>query len=132
VTFTLRSEVKFHDGTPLTAGDVKATLERDLDPKTSSVVPVLPQGHQDRRPPDPNTVVLTLLHPDTSLADRADVTSARRYWRQRHQGGHGRQEAQRHRAVRMEAVATEPAAGPDRQRRLLGREAERTAAWSSG
>jgi peptide/nickel transport system substrate-binding protein len=30
--FTLRSGVKFHDGTPLTAEDIKATLERNLIP----------------------------------------------------------------------------------------------------
>jgi peptide/nickel transport system substrate-binding protein len=30
--FTLRPGVKFHDGTPLTAEDIKATLERNLTP----------------------------------------------------------------------------------------------------
>jgi peptide/nickel transport system substrate-binding protein len=33
-TFTLRHGVKFHNGRPLTAADVKYTLERNLDPKT--------------------------------------------------------------------------------------------------
>ena len=33
-TFTLRHGVKFHNGRPLTAEDVKYTLERNLDPKT--------------------------------------------------------------------------------------------------
>ncbi len=32
--FTLRRGVKFHNGRPLTADDVKFTLERDLDPNT--------------------------------------------------------------------------------------------------
>ena len=33
-TFTLRPDVKFHNGRSLTAEDVKYTLERNLDPKT--------------------------------------------------------------------------------------------------
>lgn len=33
-TFYLRSGVKFHDGRPLTAADVKYTIERDQDPET--------------------------------------------------------------------------------------------------
>ena len=37
--FTLRPGVKFHDGQPLTAEDVKATLERNLIPGRTVVVP---------------------------------------------------------------------------------------------
>ncbi len=37
--FTLRSGVKFHDGTPLTAEDVKATIERNLIPGRTVVQP---------------------------------------------------------------------------------------------
>lgn len=33
-TFTLRPDLKFSDGTPLTAGDVVASLSAILDPKT--------------------------------------------------------------------------------------------------
>src|SRR5918996_234388 len=33
-TVTLRHGVKFHNGRPLTAEDIKYTLERDLDPTT--------------------------------------------------------------------------------------------------
>lgn len=35
-TITLREGVTFHDGTPLTAADVKYTIERQLDPKNVS------------------------------------------------------------------------------------------------
>src|SRR6185295_18179986 len=37
--FTLRPGVKFHDGTPLTAEDVKATIERNLVPGRTIVQP---------------------------------------------------------------------------------------------
>ncbi len=37
--FTLRQGVKFHDGAPLTAEDVKATLERNLQPGKTVVQP---------------------------------------------------------------------------------------------
>src|SRR3989338_4328001 len=36
--FTLRQGVRFHDGSPLTAEDVKATLERNLVPGKTVVV----------------------------------------------------------------------------------------------
>ncbi|MCI0476067.1 MAG: ABC transporter substrate-binding protein, partial [Anaerolineales bacterium] len=35
-TFSLRKDVKWHDGKPFTAHDVKATVEAILDPKTDS------------------------------------------------------------------------------------------------
>src|SRR6185503_9565040 len=37
--FTLRPGVKFHDGAPLTAEDVKATLDRNLVPGKTVVTP---------------------------------------------------------------------------------------------
>src|ERR1700730_959599 len=38
--FTLRQGVKFHDGAPFTAEDVKATLDRNLQPGKTVVTPV--------------------------------------------------------------------------------------------
>lgn len=43
-TFTLRQDVKFHDGRPVTAQDVKYSLERAADPKTRSTVAPLYLG----------------------------------------------------------------------------------------
>lgn len=37
-TFTLRDNVKFHDGRPLTAQDVQYSIERAADPKTRSTI----------------------------------------------------------------------------------------------
>src|SRR5256714_13197255 len=37
--FTLRQGVRFHDGAPLTAEDVKATLERNMQPGKTVVTP---------------------------------------------------------------------------------------------
>lgn len=67
VTFTLRSGVKFHDGTDFSSADVKATLERGLDQKTSSVVRSYLKVIKSVDAPDAHTVVLNLQHPDTSL-----------------------------------------------------------------
>lgn len=43
-TFTLRQDAKFHDGRPVTAQDVKYSLERAADPKTRSTVSPLYLG----------------------------------------------------------------------------------------
>ncbi|HVG30318.1 MAG TPA: ABC transporter substrate-binding protein [Pyrinomonadaceae bacterium] len=70
VTFTLRDNVKFHNGKPLTSGDVKYTFEKMIasgSPKSASFF----EGAGDaRRPfitsleaPDPRTVVFRLRKP---------------------------------------------------------------------
>lgn len=43
-TFTLRQDAKFHDGRPVTAQDVKYSLERAADPRTRSTVSPLYLG----------------------------------------------------------------------------------------
>jgi len=62
--FKLRRGVRFHDGSPVTAEDVKFTLERILDPKTKSnmaadFVPVVASVDA----PDPLTVRISLKVP---------------------------------------------------------------------
>jgi peptide/nickel transport system substrate-binding protein len=63
-TFTLRDDVKFHDGATLDSTAVKRTLDRILDPatKAAGVVSLLgPVKAIDA--PDPRTVVVTLSDP---------------------------------------------------------------------
>src|SRR5579859_6408529 len=63
-TFTLRDDVKFHDGAALDSTAVKRTLDRILDPatKAAGVVPLLgPVTSIDA--PDPRTVVVNLSEP---------------------------------------------------------------------
>ncbi len=75
--FHLRQGVKFHDGTPLTAGQVIASWERVLDPATKGgrgepLLPIL--GARDfaagkaksirgLRAPDDSTLIIALEHP---------------------------------------------------------------------
>ena len=68
-TFKIRPGIRFHDGSPLTAADVKATHDKIVFP---------PEGVRSiRKPyyaaiasveaPDPSTVVFKLKHPSASL-----------------------------------------------------------------
>ena len=70
-TFKLRQGIKFHDGSPLTAADVKATYDKIVSP---------PDGVRSVRKnaytavarietPDPSTVVFKLKFPSASLLD---------------------------------------------------------------
>src|SRR5216683_1215936 len=63
-TFTLRDDVKFHDGVALDSGAVKRTLERILDPatKAAGIVSLLgPLTSIDA--PDPHTVLVNMSEP---------------------------------------------------------------------
>ncbi len=63
-TFTLRDGVKFHDGTPLTAKDVKYSMDRILDPATKSTRRPYFAGNVDGVDIDKNTVTFRLKKPD--------------------------------------------------------------------
>ena len=71
-TFTLREGVRFHDGAPLTAAEVVASLERHLQPDPPSAVwpsllRGLPGAVRDMRAVDPRTVEFVLVQPYAPL-----------------------------------------------------------------
>lgn len=68
-TFRLREGVTFHDGTPLTSADVKATFDRMRNPPQGiiSARQTLFQGIDTIETPDELTVVFTLKEPDSSM-----------------------------------------------------------------
>jgi peptide/nickel transport system substrate-binding protein len=66
-TFTLREGVTFQDGSPLTAGDVKFTFERLVDPETASPSAADLASMASVEAPDERTVVVTLSQPDASF-----------------------------------------------------------------
>lgn len=68
-TFKLRRDVKFHDGTELTAEDVKATFDRIRKPP-EGIVSVRKARFEDIAAidaPDPHTVVFRLSQPNSSM-----------------------------------------------------------------
>ncbi|MBI2755107.1 MAG: ABC transporter substrate-binding protein [Chloroflexi bacterium] len=67
VTFKLRPNVKFHDGTPLKSSDVRFTIQRILDPATKSSWAGLYKPVTSIDTPDDQTVVLNLANADPSL-----------------------------------------------------------------
>ncbi|WP_158224200.1 ABC transporter substrate-binding protein [Micromonospora wenchangensis] len=67
-TFHLRTGVRFHDGTPLDAGAVKATLDHAVDPATESRYAAgLIAGYQGTEVVDPHTAVVRLDRPNASF-----------------------------------------------------------------
>ena len=68
-SFKLAPGVKWHDGKPLTAADVKFTIETAKDPKTASVFASRLADVSGIETPDDLTVVLTLSRPNASLLD---------------------------------------------------------------
>ena len=67
-TFRLRPNVTFHDGTKLTAEDVKASFERILNPETGSPRRSVLSSIQKVEVKDPLTVVLHTRYPTGALA----------------------------------------------------------------
>ena len=65
--FHLRKNVKWHDGTDLTSADVKASMDRILDPKTGAWARGDLRNVQKIETPDPYTVKFLLSRPDAAL-----------------------------------------------------------------
>jgi len=65
--FHLRKNVKWHDGTDFTSADVKATMERILDPKTGAWARGDLRNVQKVETPDLFTVKFLLKRPDAAL-----------------------------------------------------------------
>ncbi|NRR02719.1 ABC transporter substrate-binding protein [Brevibacillus sp. RS1.1] len=69
-TFTIRSGITFHDGTPLTAKSFKETFDRVLNPQTKAktaaevMAPI-----KSVKAPDDQTLVLELHEPNTAFLD---------------------------------------------------------------
>jgi peptide/nickel transport system substrate-binding protein len=67
LTFKLRQGVTFQDGSKFDSADVKASLQRLLDPKTAAVGASNLSAVSGIQTPDPSTVVLELKSPDASI-----------------------------------------------------------------
>ncbi|MGW0433418.1 ABC transporter substrate-binding protein [Micromonospora sp. NPDC003197] len=73
VTFTLRSGVTFHDGTPLTADDVVFTYQAVLDEKTDSTLRPAYAAINEVTAPDQQTVVFNLKYPYAPFVKRTTL-----------------------------------------------------------
>src|SRR5690606_16843088 len=65
-TFTLRDDVTFHDGSPLTTADVIAKFERAMDPDSGHTNAAYYEAIESVTAPDETTVVFTLSRPSSS------------------------------------------------------------------
>jgi peptide/nickel transport system substrate-binding protein len=71
--FTLRRNVRFHNGDPFTSQDVKFTVERTYDPSTRPVHPAITKVFTTVarvETPDPHVVRIVTKSPDFLLPDR--------------------------------------------------------------
>jgi peptide/nickel transport system substrate-binding protein len=68
-TFKIRQDIRFHDGSPLTAADVKATYDKIIfpPPGTRSIRKLFYAAVEKVEAPDPGTVVFKLKAPSASL-----------------------------------------------------------------
>jgi len=67
LTFTLDPDAVFHDGTPVTATDVKASFERILDDETAAAARANYTSITGIETPDERTVVFTLDGPNVPI-----------------------------------------------------------------
>jgi peptide/nickel transport system substrate-binding protein len=76
-TFKLRSGVKFHNGAPFSAADVKFTFERGAAPESvNNLKKSLFATIKSIETPDPQTVILHLAKPDYLLLYRVGLSEA--------------------------------------------------------
>jgi peptide/nickel transport system substrate-binding protein len=70
-TFNLRKDVKFHDGSPMTSADVKATYERIANPPAGvvSLRRALYEDITSIETPDAHTVIFKVKAPNASMLD---------------------------------------------------------------
>jgi peptide/nickel transport system substrate-binding protein len=66
-TFKLREDVKFHNGTPLTAADYAWTLNRVINPDDPSYMAVLLEGMANAEAADDYTLVIHMNYPNFGL-----------------------------------------------------------------
>lgn len=69
ITFKLRKDVKWHDGKPLVAKDVKFTIDLARHPDSGSAFAARLDGISSVRVPDDETVVLELATANTAILD---------------------------------------------------------------
>jgi peptide/nickel transport system substrate-binding protein len=74
-TFKLRTDVKFHDGTPFNAEAVKFTFDRLLDPKVRVPLRFLVDAIKETQVIDPFTVRFTLAKPSPLLLSNLTYTT---------------------------------------------------------
>jgi peptide/nickel transport system substrate-binding protein len=67
MTFKLRPNLKFADGSPLTVDDVKWSLERAADKETGGQFQFLLASIESVETQGPETVILRLRHPDPTM-----------------------------------------------------------------
>jgi peptide/nickel transport system substrate-binding protein len=67
VTVKLRSNVKFHNGDPLTSADVKYSFDRIINPQTAAVARSFFADVNTITAPDPATVIFDLKAPNAAL-----------------------------------------------------------------
>ena len=67
LTVTLRKNVKFHSGNPMTSEDVKFTFDRIADEKTGAAARSTFAGIDKIDTPDANTVVFNLKAPNAAI-----------------------------------------------------------------
>ena len=73
-TFNLRQDIKFQDGTPLTAKDFVYTYKRALDPSSTGAASQMLAGVTEISALDDFTLLLTLSTPNYYLLDNLTIT----------------------------------------------------------